>query len=595
MPEGDPTELIDDIRAAVQNGDYFHAYDCARVEIDRGSHDGRLYHLALLALANSGALHQAQCWLDELKREGWLNRPMADGLTRDMAAFEARLHKDMASESTGGIRKTLAAKSAALYEAEWATRPDYYPAVNAATMWLMAGDSQRAETMAGHSLRLIDELDPKTQRTYWDLATQAEALLVLGCIEAAGHVLAEAMRVAGKDLNATARTRRQLGLICDLKGIPRASIEVARLPIVLHYGGHMLNPGDADGPFPAAREEAMRAKIAAWFDSRSVAWAFGSLACGSEILIAEEAVARGAEVKFILPCGPEEFRTRFVDWAAGWGQRFDRLVAERGVSVHGQDAYYGELSSLNASRCAMGMAIIRAENLLLPVEQLLVWNGAAPVGAAGTASDAMTWRGTGHAQSVIEADRRPASAQSAPGGTKRALRAFLFCDVRGFSTVDESWLPVFVREVLGGWATEMNPFSKFIVYRETAGDGLYLVFDDVGPAADCGLALLDRMDAVRQSALPQLALRVSAHVGVAYEMQDPVTGFTKFFGAEVIRAARIEPVTPPGQCYVTEEFASHLALAAPNRFICEYKGNLESAKGYGKFRMYSLRRLGSTR
>ncbi|MDE8349467.1 MAG: hypothetical protein POG74_08295 [Acidocella sp.] len=59
---------------------------------------------------------------------------------------------------------------------------------------------------------------------------------------------------------------------------------------------------------------------------------------------------------------------------------------------------------------------------------------------------------------------------------------------------------------------------------------------------------------------------------------------------EVVRTARIEPVTPVGEIYVTEQFATALACAAPEEFICEYVGIQPMAKKYGECRMYSLRR-----
>jgi len=57
----------------------------------------------------------------------------------------------------------------------------------------------------------------------------------------------------------------------------------------------------------------------------------------------------------------------------------------------------------------------------------------------------------------------------------------------------------------------------------------------------------------------------------------------------VIRTARIEPVTPPGESYVTEQFAAQLYGTANALFDCDYVGVLAMAKGYGKCRMYSLR------
>jgi len=40
--------------------------------------------------------------------------------------------------------------------------------------------------------------------------------------------------------------------------------------------------------------------------------------------------------------------------------------------------------------------------------------------------------------------------------------------------------------------------------------------------------------------------------------------------------------------FVTEAFAARLALEAPERFAAEYAGEVELAKRFGKYRLFSL-------
>ena len=61
-------------------------------------------------------------------------------------------------------------------------------------------------------------------------------------------------------------------------------------------------------------------------------------------------------------------------------------------------------------------------------------------------------------------------------------------------------------------------------------------------------------------------------------------------GSHVSRTARIEPVTPPGEVYVTEMFAAALELEGEATLACDYVGHMPAAKDYGKLRMYRLRR-----
>jgi hypothetical protein len=61
-------------------------------------------------------------------------------------------------------------------------------------------------------------------------------------------------------------------------------------------------------------------------------------------------------------------------------------------------------------------------------------------------------------------------------------------------------------------------------------------------------------------------------------------------GSHVSRAARIEPVTPPGSVHVREPFAAAPVLAGRDEFVCDYVGHMPTAKEFGRLRMHSLRR-----
>lgn len=63
-----------------------------------------------------------------------------------------------------------------------------------------------------------------------------------------------------------------------------------------------------------------------------------------------------------------------------------------------------------------------------------------------------------------------------------------------------------------------------------------------------------------------------------------------FYGVHVTRTARIEPRTPEGDVYVTDAFASLLVLEADRSLSCQYVGHIPTAKDYGTFPMYVLKR-----
>src|SRR6516225_2560062 len=53
-----------------------------------------------------------------------------------------------------------------------------------------------------------------------------------------------------------------------------------------------------------------------------------------------------------------------------------------------------------------------------------------------------------------------------------------------------------------------------------------------------------------------LNIRVGLHTGPVFLFQDRVVQRMSYTGAHVSRAARIEPVTEPGEVYTSEEFAA---------------------------------------
>ena len=51
-------------------------------------------------------------------------------------------------------------------------------------------------------------------------------------------------------------------------------------------------------------------------------------------------------------------------------------------------------------------------------------------------------------------------------------------------------------------------------------------------------------------------IRIGLHAGPVYPQWDQLIGRVNYFGTHVNRAARIEPKTPPGCVYTSEQFAA---------------------------------------
>ena len=67
-----------------------------------------------------------------------------------------------------------------------------------------------------------------------------------------------------------------------------------------------------------------------------------------------------------------------------------------------------------------------------------------------------------------------------------------------------------------------------------------------------------------------------------------------YTGVHTSRAARIEPITPPGCVYCSQSFAAISKTLSVTQFDCDYVGNVPLAKGYGSQPVYHVKWANNT-
>jgi Tetratricopeptide Repeats-Sensor/Adenylate and Guanylate cyclase catalytic domain len=597
---------LDAVRREERRGELLAAFDLAERGLEEHPDDIALGHRAVLALARTGATEEAARRFD---RYG-LSRSSEE----DVLALRARIAKDAALARDGDERRRGSRSAARLYGDIFTRTGGYYTAINAATLWLIGEDRDRAQRLAGSVLELLAH---SRDRSYWAAATAAEAHLLRGDQPAASRALDRAATLNDGDYGALATTRRQLRMICEVEGIDPQILGPLTGPGVVHFCGHRI-VAQPDARFATEAEVAVAARIADVLQSDKPGYAYGSLASGADILWAEALLAAGSEVHVVLPFARAEFvEASVAPSGSSWVERFGRCI-DRASSVRfaTDDAYRGdEVLFRYGSELAMGLALLRARYLDADVRQLAVWDGGSASGAAGTAIDVGTWRRRGGELTVIPPTVAPAPAEVTgrlpppcsslepdrdddpdERSHTRVVRAMLFADVKGFSVLTDEQVLTFAERVFGAFAGVLARHRDAVRHRRTWGDAVFLVLTDAATAAACALDLQDAMASINFEAngLPShLALRLGAHLGPVFRYRDPVTDGLDFTGSHVSRTARIEPVTPPGAVYVTEAFAAALVLAGRTDLTCDYVGHMPMAKDYGRLRMYRLRRVGS--
>jgi class 3 adenylate cyclase len=188
---------------------------------------------------------------------------------------------------------------------------------------------------------------------------------------------------------------------------------------------------------------------------------------------------------------------------------------------------------------------------------------------------------------------RTESSRDESTDLSKQIVGLLFADAVGFSKLSEEEIPRFVEHFLGAIGTLLQTTADAPVLKNTWGDGLYFVFEDIASAGRFALTLRDLIDAIPwpERGLPaHLGLRIALHAGPAYRCIDPVSGRLNYIGSHVSRAARIEPITPPGQVYASQSFMAIAAAHGVSDFEGDYVGLVPLAKAYGTLPMYHLRR-----
>ncbi|WP_296600365.1 adenylate/guanylate cyclase domain-containing protein [Phenylobacterium sp.] len=574
-----PEKRAASVRAALARGDLLSAYDEV---VRRGdtSHP-ELNYLEVLTLARLGDTERGLKLYDDYRLEEM------GGV--DPLSLKARLLKDQAFDAPTPSRAGLL-EACKLYAAVYRRTKSSYPAINAATLAKIAGRPRLARFLARH---VANETAAERRSGYFSLATLAEALAVLGDVDGARDALERAMQAPDADVGARSTTVLQLRRLIAAQGDGHGMeslLELIEPPKVAMFCGNIFVGG-------AELEADLSARMREVIEREDVGFGYGALAAGSDILIAELLLERGSEVHVVLPFAEPDFLEQSVAPAGeSWVARY-HAIKEKAASLTfaSNMSYMGEMEQFAyGSKVTMGMARLRARQLQAEALQLVIVEERGDRTLSG--SDVTAWRNTGGRAEVVIAPTlvrpvMPPPPEKPP--VERGTYGLMFTDYPGFSKLDERALPLFWEDVMVRAARSLEQHGDVIRSGNTWGDAIFAVFQDAPTAAAAALDLCEELKKVDCKALgvrEGTAMRIALHYGPTYSGYDPVTRRTTYYGSEVSRAARIEPVTPSGAVYVTEPFAAVLEMQKDHPFECNYVGKIALPKGYGVYPLYRLTR-----
>jgi class 3 adenylate cyclase len=567
--------------------------------------DLKLRRMQALALARMGSGKKSHSILQELQTEGHEDE--------ETLGLLARTYKDLWLRS--GNATDLDQAHGAYLKAFEKAPASYWTGINAGTLAFVKGDGQTARALARQVRRVCDEMREQVSNNdpYWLTATRAEACLLLDLLPEAEELYTLTGKLGRERPGDIVSTWGNARLILSLMDSSVADrIERALdVPRVVIFAGHRVDePGTAPPRFPEDRTEEISERIKErLLDTRS-RFGYSSAASGSDILFLEAMQSIGGKTYIVLPCDEAQFVQESVATSGEhWVGRFQAVKAKANevIASSRERLNLGSVAYDFSNELLYGLANLRAKQFGTDLVHLAVWDGREAARHGGTADILKRWRERTSDVIVL----RPLDAKFTEGQDSRTepiavgeqqdhssvpgfaseIRAMLFADAYHFSRLTEAQMPSFIRNFMSTIAMLVNQTRPRPLFQNTWGDGLYIVFSTVLEAGRFALNLAKRVAGIdrKSSGLPEdMTLRIALHAGPVYRYKDQIIDKANYIGSHVNRAARIEPITPPGQIYATDAFAALAELDGPGYFRFDYVGRIALAKGFGEYPMYNV-------
>lgn len=600
-------------RQAIGLGQNSLAFDMLKEGLARYHDHPQLIYWSALASARGGstrtALEQVNSLLPMLQRN--------DPLYSEALSLAGRIAKDVLVKSSGQEQRTrAAAESAKYYQAAFDLSGDYFPGINAATLTVLAGQLAAGRAIAeGVKAVCEHELEAVNEASHWLFASLGEACLLLGEQQQAIDWYRKAAAKAKLRYGDIASMRRQVKLLSDALDGTQSILDVLPIPGVVVFSGHMIDaPGRIEQRFPDSISVQVREQLDHELAELDAGFGYCSAACGGDLLFIEAMIARGAEVHVVLPFSREDFLQSSINFAgSAWIARFENAMSTVSSVVYATgEAFLGDtvLFSFSA-RVLAGMARLRAQQMETPATMLTVLDRDGSKKPGGTLDTLEAWMEAG--LPAVKIDLASIRARSAPltasqpltsnlttginpatvSTMPRQIETMVFADVVGFSKLCEASTAAFFVEFLSRVEQIIDDCVVKPSFCNTWGDGLFVVYDSADAAAKFALTLRDMVAETDWIALGlpvNLDIRVGMHTGPVFRAHDPIIGKDNFFGTQVNRAARIEPIAVPGSVMISEQSAAVLVESGGQEYSCDYLGVVELAKKFGSGILYRLRR-----
>lgn len=566
----DLQRLTDSGDRAISLSDSQLAIDIFRDAVSRFEPNSDVRYLLALAYANTGSRDEV------LRHIGLLTSSITDSDPRyvDCFALLGRVEKDRYIRHKGtpaGEQALINAIDA--YNTAYEVSENSFPGINAATLFYCAGEKETAGLIATSLI----EKNAGDQEGMWQLATLAEAHLLLEQHEQAIDGYRQVVEICGKDYGLWASVKKHMLLIAEHQKLPAALQDMLAEPMVVVFSGHLLDSEDREVPrFPVSIEDAVAAEIGKVIEAQNIKIGYCSAASGGDLLFAREMIKRELEVNIILPFDREIFRsTSVVHGGIDRSKEYrDVLATASSVTIATEESNLGNPCLFSyAADLIEGYASLRAQHLGCSVKMIAAIDPYTAGSTGGAVEVSQKWLDAGIDVTIV--DIAAIRGEVAPGEVK--VTAENLMDPRPLDREIKS-----VVEVVTNLEGQSQPLIEVLQARvpdqwqSMKGGGLNKAFHSIEDAADYAYRLRaeSQMVSWEDHGLPaSTRIQIAIHTGPVFVNTESEE--RDYFGSHVFHARDLAALTPAGCIYLTEQTAALLAIHGPDFFISDYLGTME--------------------
>lgn len=169
----------------------------------------------------------------------------------------------------------------------------------------------------------------------------------------------------------------------------------------------------------------------------------------------------------------------------------------------------------------------------------------------------------------------------------------VFTDIEKYSSLEDDDLKLFHSEIAPIIFEQLKEFQEKAIFWNTWGDAIVAVYDNVETAINMTLTYRNafRETNFLKHGIKKLRPRIAANYGEFEIIFDPALGKDNVHGTTVNQTARIEPVTLPGEIFVSKIFwQMTLKTYEEYKETCRFDnmGEVTLPKKAGKLHVYRL-------